>query len=155
MQGTWPRCGAHLHLPRCVRPATTTQQLFMLLCSGRSTTTRQSLAHVLLCAASAGSSTQIGVLVVPFCVVLSWMMGRPLDLNFKEFEALVLFISVLLAAVVVQVGGTSSVWGVATQVDAACMPPCLQGDWNMRKDAPCLTAALACPCMLLQPTPGW
>lgn len=51
----------------------------------------------------AGSSTQIGVLVVPFCVVLSWMMGQPLDLNFNEFEALVLFISVLLAAVVVQV----------------------------------------------------
>lgn len=44
------------------------------------------------------------MLVVPFCVVLAWMMGQPLDLNFNEFEALVLFISVLLAAVVVQVG---------------------------------------------------
>jgi hypothetical protein len=52
---------------------------------------------------AAGSSTQVGVLVVPFCVVLAWMMGQPLDLNFNEFEALVLFISVLLAAVVVQV----------------------------------------------------
>jgi hypothetical protein len=31
------------------------------------------------------------------------MMGQPLDLNFKEFEALVLFISVLLAALMVQV----------------------------------------------------
>lgn len=54
-------------------------------------------------ACCAGSSTQVGVLVVPFCVVLAWMMGQPLDLNFNEFEALVLFISVLLAAVVVQV----------------------------------------------------
>lgn len=52
---------------------------------------------------AAGSSTQVGVLVVPFCVVLAWMMGQPLDLNLFEFEALVLFISVLLAAVVVQV----------------------------------------------------
>lgn len=72
-----------------------------------------------VCAASAGSSTQIGVLVVPFCVVLAWMMGQPLDLNFKEFEALVLFISVLLAAVVVQVGGTLSVGRLHCRVDAA------------------------------------
>jgi Ca2+:H+ antiporter len=46
------------------------------------------------------------VLVVPFCVILAWCLGQPLDLNFNEFEALVLFISVLLAAVVVQVGVT-------------------------------------------------
>eukprot|EP00879_Flechtneria_rotunda_P014689 GHRR01015350.1.p1 GENE.GHRR01015350.1~~GHRR01015350.1.p1 ORF type:complete len:168 (+),score=51.07 GHRR01015350.1:51-506(+) len=54
-----------------------------------------------------GSSTQVGVLVVPFCVILAWTMGQPLDLNFNEFEALVLFISVLLAALMVQ-DGTSN-----------------------------------------------
>ena len=54
-----------------------------------------------------GSSTQVGVLVVPFCVVLAWAMGRPLDLNFNEFEALVLFVSVLLATLMVQ-DGTSN-----------------------------------------------
>jgi Ca2+:H+ antiporter len=37
------------------------------------------------------------VLVVPFCVVLGWCMGQPLDLNYNAFEALVLFASVLLA----------------------------------------------------------
>jgi Ca2+:H+ antiporter len=46
-------------------------------------------------------------LVVPFCVVLAWAMGRDLDLNFNEFEALVLSISVLLATVMVQ-DGTSN-----------------------------------------------
>ncbi|KAF8055733.1 cation/proton exchanger 4 [Scenedesmus sp. PABB004] len=51
-----------------------------------------------------GSSTQIGVLVIPLCVMLAWALGQPLDLNFNEFEALVLFVSVLLAAMLVQDG---------------------------------------------------
>lgn len=59
------------------------------------------LGPTVLC--TAGSATQIGVLVVPFCVVLAWIMGRPLDLNFNEFEGLVLFVSVLLTALMVQV----------------------------------------------------
>ncbi|KAF6253255.1 Sodium/calcium exchanger protein-domain-containing protein [Scenedesmus sp. NREL 46B-D3] len=54
-----------------------------------------------------GSSTQIGVLVMPFCVILAWCFGQPLDLNFNEFEALVLFISVLLAALMVQDGSSN------------------------------------------------
>ena len=54
--------------------------------------------------ATVSGGVVVGVLVVPFCVVLAWAMGRPLDLNFNEFEGLVLFISVLLAAVVLQVG---------------------------------------------------
>ena len=44
------------------------------------------------------------MLVVPFCVILAWIMGQPLDLNFNGFEAMVLFMSVLLAVVGVQVG---------------------------------------------------
>jgi len=51
-----------------------------------------------------GSATQVAVLVVPFCVVLAWAMGAPLDLNFYSFEAFVLLASVALAAVVVQDG---------------------------------------------------
>jgi hypothetical protein len=105
----------------------------------------------------AGSSTQIGVLVVPFCVVLAWMMGQPLDLNFKEFEALVLFISVLLAAVVVQVGRWAGPpvcrggWVVASRVGMlhtsmhAGRGGCARG-WPL-PDC-CLTAVLACPCLL-------
>lgn len=51
-----------------------------------------------------GSSTQIAVLVAPFCVLLGWAMGQPLDLNFNSFESCTLFISVLLSVVVVQDG---------------------------------------------------
>ena len=51
-----------------------------------------------------GSSTQVAVLVVPFCVVLAWAMGAPLTLNFNAFEAFVLFASVLLATACLQDG---------------------------------------------------
>jgi Ca2+:H+ antiporter len=43
------------------------------------------------------------VLVIPFCVVLAWMMGEPLDLNFNAFEACVYFLAVLLACITVMV----------------------------------------------------
>lgn len=59
-----------------------------------------------------GSSTQVAVLIVPFCVLLAWAMGQPLDLNFNEFEALVLFISVLLAVVVLQDGSSNYLKGL-------------------------------------------
>lgn len=77
------------------------------------------------CVLPAGSSTQVGVLVVPFCVVLAWMMGQPLDLNFNEFEALVLFISVLLAAVVVQVRHTGGAHRPARLAQYHTCFPCL------------------------------
>eukprot|EP00878_Enallax_costatus_P027640 GHUV01029777.1.p1 GENE.GHUV01029777.1~~GHUV01029777.1.p1 ORF type:complete len:143 (+),score=42.63 GHUV01029777.1:237-665(+) len=64
----------------------------------------------------AGSATQIGVLVVPFCVVLAWIMGRPLDLNFNEFEGLVLFVSVLLTALMVQDGTSNWLKGALMMV---------------------------------------
>ncbi|KAI8466789.1 MAG: Ca2+ antiporter/cation exchanger [Monoraphidium minutum] len=59
-----------------------------------------------------GSSTQVAVLIVPFCVILAWAMGQPLDMNFNEFEAAVLFISVLLAVVVLQDGSSNYLKGL-------------------------------------------
>lgn len=52
---------------------------------------------------AAGSATQVATLVVPFTVVLAWMMGRPLDLNFNAFEAFILTASVLIVVVIVMV----------------------------------------------------
>jgi hypothetical protein len=43
--------------------------------------------HSLIAAVCAGSSTQIGVLVMPFCVILAWCFGQPLDLNFNGEES--------------------------------------------------------------------
>lgn len=59
-----------------------------------------------------GSSTQVGMMVVPFCVLLAWAMGQPLDLDFNAFEAFVLFASVLLAVIVLQDGQSNYLKGV-------------------------------------------
>uniref|UniRef100_A0A0D3BNB4 Vacuolar cation/proton exchanger n=1 Tax=Brassica oleracea var. oleracea TaxID=109376 RepID=A0A0D3BNB4_BRAOL len=45
-----------------------------------------------------GSSIQISMFAVPFCVVISWMMGEQMDLNFQLFETATLFISVIVVA---------------------------------------------------------
>ncbi|KAG0497483.1 hypothetical protein HPP92_002174 [Vanilla planifolia] len=45
-----------------------------------------------------GSSTQISMFLIPFCVVIGWMMGKGMDLNFQLFETATLFITVLVVA---------------------------------------------------------
>ncbi|GFR46341.1 hypothetical protein Agub_g7912 [Astrephomene gubernaculifera] len=59
-----------------------------------------------------GSSTQVSMMVVPFCVLLAWTMGLPLDLDFTSFEAFVLFGCVLLAVLVVQDGHANYLKGI-------------------------------------------
>ncbi|KAA8527114.1 hypothetical protein F0562_008657 [Nyssa sinensis] len=54
-----------------------------------------------------GSSTQISMFGIPFCVVVGWIMGRPMDLNFQLFETAALFITVLVVAFLLQ-DGTSN-----------------------------------------------
>ncbi|RAL42658.1 hypothetical protein DM860_009165 [Cuscuta australis] len=51
-----------------------------------------------------GSSTQISMFVVPFCVVVGWFMGKSMDLNFQLFETATLFITVLVVAFMLQEG---------------------------------------------------
>eukprot|EP00249_Psilotum_nudum_P020056 c27541_g1_i1 orf=352-1803(-) len=51
-----------------------------------------------------GSSTQISMFVIPFCVVIGWIMGKPMDLNFQLFETATLFITVLVVAFMLQEG---------------------------------------------------
>ncbi|XP_038692469.1 vacuolar cation/proton exchanger 3-like isoform X1 [Tripterygium wilfordii] len=51
-----------------------------------------------------GSSTQISMFGVPFCVVIGWIMGHPMDLNFQLFETATLFITVLVVAFMLQEG---------------------------------------------------
>lgn len=51
-----------------------------------------------------GSSTQISMFGIPFCVVVAWIMGLPMDLNFQLFETAVLFITVLVVAFLLQEG---------------------------------------------------
>jgi len=51
-----------------------------------------------------GSSIQIALFVVPFIVILAWMMGKPLTLLFDPYESVALFLSVLTVNYVVQDG---------------------------------------------------
>uniref|UniRef100_A0A5B7B842 Vacuolar cation/proton exchanger n=1 Tax=Davidia involucrata TaxID=16924 RepID=A0A5B7B842_DAVIN len=51
-----------------------------------------------------GSSTQIAMFGIPFCVVVGWIMGSPMDLNFQLFETAALFITVLVVAFLLQEG---------------------------------------------------
>ncbi|KAF2284728.1 hypothetical protein GH714_029602 [Hevea brasiliensis] len=45
-----------------------------------------------------GSSTQISMFGIPFLVVVGWITGHPMDLNFQLFETATLFITVLVVA---------------------------------------------------------
>ncbi|KAH7687954.1 Calcium/proton exchanger protein [Dioscorea alata] len=54
-----------------------------------------------------GSSTQIAMFGIPFSVVLGWLMGRPIDLNFQLFETAILFITVLVLAFMLQDGSSN------------------------------------------------
>lgn len=51
-----------------------------------------------------GSSTQISMFGIPFCVVIGWIMGQSMDLNFQLFETATLFITVLVVAFLLQEG---------------------------------------------------
>ncbi|GJS44888.1 vacuolar cation/proton exchanger 3-like protein [Tanacetum coccineum] len=51
-----------------------------------------------------GSSTQISMFVMPFCVLVGWMIGRPMDLDFELFETCTLFMTVLVVAFMLQEG---------------------------------------------------
>ncbi|KVI02124.1 hypothetical protein Ccrd_019608, partial [Cynara cardunculus var. scolymus] len=49
-----------------------------------------------------GSSTQISMFVTPLCVVVGWIIGRPMDLDFQLFETATLFMTVLVVAFILQ-----------------------------------------------------
>ncbi|KAE8706578.1 Vacuolar cation/proton exchanger 2 [Hibiscus syriacus] len=51
-----------------------------------------------------GSSTQISMFGIPFCVVIGWIMGQEMDLNFQLFETATLFITVIVVAFFLQEG---------------------------------------------------
>ncbi|KAJ4816086.1 vacuolar cation/proton exchanger [Rhynchospora pubera] len=54
-----------------------------------------------------GSATQISMFLIPLCVLIGWVMGKTMDLNFKLFETAVLFLTVVLVAFMLQ-DGTSN-----------------------------------------------
>jgi len=59
-----------------------------------------------------GSSIQISLFVIPFIVILGWILGHPLTLLFDPFESIVLFLAVLTVNYVVQDGKSNWLEGM-------------------------------------------
>jgi Ca2+:H+ antiporter len=58
-----------------------------------------------------GSSTQIAIFVIPFCVVMAWIMGKELDLFFQMYETATLFITVVTVSFIIQSGESNWLLG--------------------------------------------
>ncbi|EON99863.1 putative calcium proton exchanger protein [Phaeoacremonium minimum UCRPA7] len=58
-----------------------------------------------------GSSIQIALLVTPFLVILGWIMGVPMTLQFETFETVAFFISVVVVTYTVQDGKSNYLEG--------------------------------------------
>jgi len=59
-----------------------------------------------------GSSIQIALLVIPFIIVLGWIIGKPITLLFDPFEAVVLFLTVITVNYVVADGQSNWLEGM-------------------------------------------
>ncbi len=59
-----------------------------------------------------GSSTQITIFVIPFMVILGWMMGQPLSLFFEPFETVTLLASAILTQFVMSEGRSTWLSGI-------------------------------------------
>ncbi|KAF8625549.1 hypothetical protein AX15_005316 [Amanita polypyramis BW_CC] len=59
-----------------------------------------------------GSSIQISLFVIPFVVVLGWILGKPMSLLFDGYESIALFLSVLTVNYVVQDGKSNWLEGM-------------------------------------------
>ncbi|KAG6330748.1 hypothetical protein ID866_8341 [Astraeus odoratus] len=59
-----------------------------------------------------GSSIQIALFVIPFTVVLAWILGKPLTLLFDPLESIVLFLSVLTVNYAIQDGKSNWLEGM-------------------------------------------
>lgn len=54
-----------------------------------------------------GSSTQIALFVVPFAVIVGWIVDVPMSLDFRSFDSTVLLLSVILASGMLQDGSSN------------------------------------------------
>ncbi|ORY51542.1 calcium/proton exchanger [Rhizoclosmatium globosum] len=61
----------------------------------------------LVIAVAVGSSMQIALLVTPVLVLVGWMMGKELTLDFELFETAVLFVSIFVVSTLIADGKTN------------------------------------------------
>ena len=63
-----------------------------------------------------GSSTQIALFVVPFAVILGWVLDQPMDLNFRALNAVIMIMSVLITWSIVEDGKSNWLVGFMLMV---------------------------------------
>jgi Ca2+:H+ antiporter len=63
-----------------------------------------------------GSSTQIAMFLIPLSVLYGWMIGVPMDLNFKLLNALIFVLSVLIVTVILLDGKSQWIEGFMLQM---------------------------------------
>ena len=68
------------------------------------------------------------MLIIPFTVILGWMMGVPMDLNFNEFETGAYVLTVLLAVLTIH-DGMANYLKVRAFV-RACVSTARPGVWS-------------------------
>ena len=59
-----------------------------------------------------GSSTQITVFVIPVLIIIAWILGKPLDLNFQPFECYSVLLTVIIVTFAIQGGKSNWLVGV-------------------------------------------
>ncbi|GBG88322.1 hypothetical protein CBR_g46889 [Chara braunii] len=59
-----------------------------------------------------GSSIQIWMFLMPLCVVAGWICGKPMDLNFHNFESTILFAVILVCAIMLSDGKSNWLKGL-------------------------------------------
>lgn len=64
-----------------------------------------------------GSSTQIALCVLPLLVILGWMMGKDLDLNFGGYEAVCVLLTVISVTFAIKDGQSN--WLIGATLVAA------------------------------------
>lgn len=50
--------------------------------------------------------------MIPACVLLAWAMGQPLDMNFATYEAVTMFSTCILVAIITVQGQTNWLQGL-------------------------------------------
>jgi Ca2+:H+ antiporter len=63
-----------------------------------------------------GSSTQIALAVVPFAVIMGWIIDQPMDLNFRPLNTVIMLMSVLIAWSIVSDGTSNWLLGFMLMV---------------------------------------
>ncbi|KAL3530881.1 hypothetical protein ACH5RR_010203 [Cinchona calisaya] len=71
-----------------------------------------------------GSATQISMFVVPICVLVAWMMGIPMDLDFSRLETSCLGFTIILTAFTLQGGNSHYIKGVVLCLSYSVIATC-------------------------------